>query len=116
MKNDLSALDSWADNIGLEFYVIKCLIFFYKNRVPLEFSYSLSSTVLANLGNPVNDLGILLYQNLNFHAHIHIEAFCYKILKTVGFLKRICNEYKLLAPFKTLFCAFVRFILELGVI
>lgn len=62
----------------------------------------------------VNELGIIYDSNLNFR--IHIDASWCKALKALGFLKRICNQFKLLAPLKALYCAFVRFILESAIV
>jgi len=39
----------------------------------------------------VNDLGITLDRELTFHDHI--EKFCYKALKTLGFIKRVYLEF-----------------------
>ncbi|KAF0750041.1 Uncharacterized protein FWK35_00025954 [Aphis craccivora] len=44
----------------------------------------------------------------NLHFHNHIDATCCKVLKSLGFLKRICNEFKLITPLKALYCALIR--------
>jgi hypothetical protein len=49
---------------------------------------------------------------LTFHEHI--EKTCCKSLKTLGLIKRVNTELKLLAPLKALYCAFVRSVFEYG--
>ena len=41
---------------------------------------------------------------------------CCKALKMLGFIKRICSEFKLVTLLKYLYCAFLRLILEYRVI
>lgn len=88
-EHDLNTLATWSNDIRLEFnIIILChLMSFYINRVLLKFTYSLSGVVLANLGNPVNDLGVLFDRNLSFNAHI--QASFRKALKTRNFKKNV---------------------------
>jgi len=46
--------------------------------------------------NTVNDLGVTLDQELTFHYHIE-KSFC-KALKTLNIIKRVTNEFNLIAP------------------
>lgn len=41
---------------------------------------------------------------------------CYKILRALGFIRRICSEFKLVSLIKSLYCAFVRPKLEYGAV
>lgn len=62
----------------------------------------------------VKDLGITFDRQLNFH--FHLDLICCKVLKLLGYVKRIFQEFKLVTPIKTLYCAFVRSILEYGAV
>uniref|UniRef100_A0A2S2P984 RNA-directed DNA polymerase n=1 Tax=Schizaphis graminum TaxID=13262 RepID=A0A2S2P984_SCHGA len=55
-----------------------------------------------------------IYISINFHSHL--DNICCKALKMLGFIKRICNEFKLTSSIKTLYCAYVRSILEYGAV
>jgi len=48
----------------------------------------------------VKDLGVMFDSDLKFRNHI--DASCCKALKALGFLKRVCNEFKLRTPLKAL--------------
>jgi len=99
LQIDLCALDAWAINIGLDLNVSKCCSkSFYKGRIHLEFICLLCGTFLAIEGNTVKYLGVLYDSNFNFHNNI--DATCCKALKALGFLKRVCNEFKLITPLK----------------
>lgn len=59
----------------------------------------------------VNDLSIIFDRELNFHGCI--ERSCCKVrLKTLSFIKRGFTKFNLLAPLKSWYCTFVRYILE----
>lgn len=103
LQNDLNTLVGWADNLGLDFNIDTFHnMSFYRIRSHLEFSYSLRGTCLVNGGSTVNDLEVIYDRNLSFHAHID-ATYC-KALKALGFLKQVCNEFKLRIPLKTLYC------------
>ncbi|XP_025409923.1 uncharacterized protein LOC112683222 [Sipha flava] len=48
----------------------------------------------------------------NLTSMIILKKSCCKALKTLGFVERVSNEFNLLAPLKSLYCALVRPILE----
>lgn len=77
-----------------------------RNSATMEFNYCLSSSSLNPSGNTVKDLSIIMDQKLTYHAHI--EASCCKALNTLGLHKRICSEFKMVVPLKTLYCVLVR--------
>ncbi|VVC37203.1 Hypothetical protein CINCED_3A011718 [Cinara cedri] len=62
----------------------------------------------------INDLGITLDQELQFHDHI--DKSCCKALKTLRFIKRVSLEFNFISPLKALFCALIRSILEYDVV
>lgn len=74
------------------------------------FSYTLCNLPLVHSNTAVNDLGIIMDRALHFHEHV--EKSCCIALKTLGFMKRIFTEFKLLAQLKAIYCTIVRSILE----
>ncbi|XP_050540336.1 uncharacterized protein LOC126904976 [Daktulosphaira vitifoliae] len=62
----------------------------------------------------ITDLGIVFDRELNFHAHL--DKMCCKAFTPLGYIRRICNDFKLVSSLKTLYCSFVRLILEYGLI
>jgi len=62
----------------------------------------------------VKNLGVVYVSDLNFRDQI--DASCSKALKALRCIKRVCNEFKLITPLKTLYCALDRFILKFAVI
>ncbi|XP_008182540.1 uncharacterized protein LOC103309289 [Acyrthosiphon pisum] len=87
---------------------------FYRTRDRFDYSYSINANPLKRSEYKFLDLGITFDRELNFHSHL--DNICCKALKMLGFIKRICNEFKLTSPIKTLYCAYVRFILEYGAV
>lgn len=75
LQNDLNIiLVIWADNLCLEFNVIKChSMTFCRNRVLIEFDYLLCDCPLIPIDNTVKDLGIALNNELRFHVHIEVS-------------------------------------------
>ena len=86
----------------------------YKIHECIDYLYMINDNVLLFAGNEITDLCIVFDRQLNFHAHF--DKMCCKALKTLGFRKSICNEFKLLTLVKFLYCAFVRSILEYGAV
>ncbi|XP_015372752.1 PREDICTED: uncharacterized protein LOC107168012, partial [Diuraphis noxia] len=78
------------------------------------FIYTINDVALKHPGDCVIDLGITFDQSLTFRNHI--EKVTCKALKLLGFVKRISAEFKLSSSLKTLYCSFVRSVVEYGVI
>jgi hypothetical protein len=83
---------------------------FFRSRRPFEFDYNINGSKLTCAANTIKDLGIVFDTKLMFYSHI--EASCCKALKILGFVKRVCSQFKLVAPIKSLYCAIVRSVLE----
>jgi hypothetical protein len=86
---------------------------FHRTHHPIMYNYLLKEVSL-NVVSTENDLGIIFNRELNFHDHI--EKSCCKALKTLGFVKRVSNEFNLLVPLKSLYCTLVRPTLEYVVV
>lgn len=112
-QSNLFTLSDWSDNLGLEFNIKKChYISFYRTQHAIMYNYLLKNVSLDD--NTVIDLGISFDRELNFCDHV--EKSCCKALKTLGFIKRVSSEFRLLAPLKSLYCVIVRFIVEYAVL
>jgi hypothetical protein len=85
---------------------------FIRKSSPIKLNYSVSSSSLIPLDKSVYDLGFFFDPKLN--PSLHIEQICCKALKTLGFVKRVSAEFKLISPLKALYCSLVRPILEYG--
>jgi len=70
----------------------------------------INDNLLWSAGNEITDLGIVFDHELNFHAHL--DKMCCKALKTLGLIRRICSEFKLVTFIKSLYCTFAKSILE----
>lgn len=112
LQSELDCLANWVRDLGLEFNVSKCeSMSFSRVRVPINFLYSINGTPLTPVSSKT-DLGIVFASNLSFQKHIMTTS-C-RALKTLGFLKRMASEFKLVRSLKTLYCALVRSIVEFG--
>ncbi|KAF0764623.1 RNA-directed DNA polymerase from mobile element jockey [Aphis craccivora] len=83
---------------------------FFRSRCPFEFDYNINGSKLTRAANTFKDLGIVFDTKLTFYPHI--KASCCKALKIPGFVKRVCTQFKLVAPIKSLYCALVCSVLE----
>jgi hypothetical protein len=78
------------------------------------FTYTINDIAFKQPGYCVMDLGITFDQSLTYRTFI--EKVTCKALKLLGFGKRILAQFKLFSSLKTLYCSFVRSVLEYGVI
>ncbi|XP_025405375.1 uncharacterized protein LOC112679698 [Sipha flava] len=115
LQHDLDAVVLWARGLGLEFNIPKCHTMTYtRSNEHVMFTYTINDIALKQPGDCVMDLGITFDRSLTFRTHI--EKVTCKALKFLGFVKKISAEFKLSNSLKTLYCSFVRSILEYGII
>lgn len=69
-----------------------------KNRS--KYSFFISNNFIFLLNSSVCNLGVILTPTLNYN--LHIDNSCYKAFKTLGFIKQVEHDLKLLTPLKTL--------------
>jgi len=113
LQEGLDRFVVWGNTIGLSLNVNKCKsMSFARCRFPLQFPYSIMDSVLNSVDTVTCDLGFFLVPSLSPAAHIdHITC---KAFRTLGFIKRIANEFELSRSLKALYCALIRSILEYG--
>lgn len=78
---------------------------FHKKRHPVTCRLHLGSEQIVSV-NEIRDLGVLFTSNLLFNRHIEIS--CNKALSMLGFLKRVCFNFRNTDCLKSLYFAFVR--------
>jgi len=103
----------WGDTIGLSLNVNKFKsMSFARCRFPCQFSYSIMGSVLNSVDTVTCDLGFILISSLSPRAQIdHIAC---KAFRTLSFIKRIANEFKLFRSLKAQYFVLVGPILEYG--
>lgn len=106
LQNDLTRLVSWAETLGLSSNISKChYMKFTRIKNPLTFTHSINNNSIVSLSS-VRDSGFIL--TLTFSSNLHDKNVYYKVLKTVGFIKRFASDFKLSTPLKDLYCPLVR--------
>lgn len=110
LQRDLLALNRWFEHNSLELNVGKCVAMsFFKKRKPLRFAYGVAGSILKRVIE-VRDLGVTLTEDLSFNRHMDIIIA--KAYSMLGFMKRICNDFRNVAALKSIYFAHVRAHLE----
>lgn len=79
---------------------------FTHRRNPISYSYIINGTTVSLLDKSVTDFGFVFTPTMN--PRLHVEANCYKALKTLGFIKRISSEFGFTSPLKVLSARTIR--------
>ena len=110
LQDKIAILKAWCDDNVLQLNVNKChVISFSRRNQKIIFDYKIDQEKLKRV-KEVNDLGVILDEKLTFKPHFDFTlARAYKIL---GFIKRRAKEFNNLWVTKTLYCSYVRSILE----
>jgi hypothetical protein len=115
LQNDLDRFVNGFKNIDLSLNVSKCKIFTYtRSRSPIIYSYNILGSEILHANESVIDLAFKLTNSLD--SRPHIDLVCCKVLKILGFIKRLARDFKLDSSFKQLYCILVRPILEYDVV
>ncbi|KAL4083128.1 hypothetical protein QTP88_028458 [Uroleucon formosanum] len=110
LQNELDSISLWFSTLGLQFNTYKCkAMFFTKRRLVFDYSYTINGSVIDRVASN-SDLGVLFTADLNFRPHI--DSICCRALKSLGFVMRTMNEFKLFGSLKTVYCSLVRSMLE----
>jgi hypothetical protein len=110
LQRDLDALYEWCKFNCLDLNIGKCsVISFYRIRQPIIFGYAIDGTSLERVKR-IRDLGVYFDENLSFNYHVdYIVSKAYAML---GFMKRICYEFRDVRSLKSIYFAHVRSHLE----
>ena len=106
----MNSLNEWCNSNNLLLNVAKCNVMsFYRTRNGVRNDYFIDGVELNRM-KAVNDLGVLFDRSVSFKDH------CLKVISSgmrmLGFVKRRAHEFSDPYVTKTLFCTFVRPIME----
>jgi len=111
LQDDLNSFSAWAESLGLTLNIEKCRsMTFTRSRSPITHLYSLNGSNLIPADSSICDLGFTFTPSLCPRAHI--DRVTRKVLKVLGFVKRISSDFKLSASLKSIYCALVHPIVE----
>jgi hypothetical protein len=114
LQEKLNNLKTWCDTNELHLNVSKChVITFTRKKLRHEFSYKIGTINLDRV-KTMSDLGILLDEKLTFKPHC--DLIISKGNGLLGFIKRRAKEFDNVWVTKTLYCTYVRSVLEFGAI
>lgn len=112
MQEDLDAVAVWSQKNRLALNVAKCkIVTFHRKNFPIIFNYEINGCSLIR-ETEIKDLGIIFDDQLRFTKHIDYAVS--KAYSMLGFLMRVCSEFKDPLALKTLYFAHVRSHLEYG--
>lgn len=110
LQEDLDSVRDWCTRNRMILNADKCYhITFTKKRKAYTSSYSLDGRVLQKV-DKIRDLGVILDSRLTFIPHI--DSIVSRASKTLGFIKRICYDFKTVQTLTVLYNSFVRTVLE----
>lgn len=110
LQCDIDLLLNWCNSNYLFLNVMKCKVMnFHRKNRPLNFDYCVGDIPLVNVSE-MCDLGVTFVCNLNFIRHI--ELVVAKAKSMLGFVKRMCFEFKDKLALKSVYFVHVRSHLE----
>jgi len=111
LQSDFDRFTEWFNLLGLSLNVSKCkTMTFARIQSLVKYAYHLGPTAISCSNDCVTDLGFILNSDLDPRPHIE-HIFC-KAFKTLGFVLRLCRDFRLGLSYKVLYCALVRLIVE----
>ena len=110
IQRDIEAIADWCHRNQLGLSIGKCwVISFHRNRHPIHFNYEIEGAALVRT-TEIRDLGVILDTKLDFNSHIeHVTSQANSML---GFIKRICYDFRDVRALKSIFNAHLRSHLE----
>ena len=112
LQRDLDLLASWCHCNYFELNINKCKIMsFRRTKVPVLFQYCIDGLPIDRVIE-FRDLGILYDEQINFGRHI--DAIASKAYSMLGFLTRVCKDFKDPQTLISIYSAHVRSQLEYG--
>lgn len=109
LQTDLDRLSVWCKNNSLFWNVSKCkAMTFHRKRTAMQFAYQLNKADFSRV-DEIKDLGVMFDEKLSFNKHI--DMVISKAYSTLGFVMRVCSEFRDPLALKSLYFAHVRSIL-----
>lgn len=110
LQRDLIALHLWCIENGLELSIDKCkAMSFSRKRDPIHYVYNIDEVTLDRI-REYRDLGVTFVENMSFNKHVEIVVA--KAYAMLGFMKRVCKDFRNVRALKSVYCAHVRSHLE----
>lgn len=110
LQRDLSAISQWCVRNSLLLNIDKCVTMsFFRIHSPIRFHYMIDGFVLERVVE-IRDLGVTFTEDLSFNRHV--EIIIAKAHSMLGFLKRVCRDFRNVEALKSVFFAHVRSHLE----
>jgi hypothetical protein len=103
LQNELDSIRLWFCTLGLQFNTNKYKAMSFTRRwLAIDYSYTINGSVIGRVTSNC-DLGVLFTADLNFCPHID-SIYC-RALKSLNFVMRTINEFKLSGSFKNVYCS-----------
>lgn len=110
----LNIFVEWSSINKLTLSLHKCsVISFHRKLKPMIYNYTIGNRNLERIDH-VRDLGVILDTALTFR--IHFEDIISRANRQLGFIFKICDEFKDPLCLRSLYCALVRSLLESNVV
>lgn len=105
IQSDLQRVQEFCLKNKLFLNMNKCsVITFTRNLAPINYDYTMNSQILARV-NHIKDLGVIFDSKLSFSKHIdYIVSKCNQML---GFVTRICSDFRSIKAIKAVYFAYV---------
>jgi hypothetical protein len=108
----LNLFYEWCIENKLILNVKKCHVMsFTRKQIPFVFDYKFEGISISR-PESIKDLGVVFDSKLSFN--LHINYIVSRSMSMLGFLKRFGREFSDPYILKTIFCAFIRSVLEFG--
>lgn len=110
LQDDVNRFYAWCKRNAMELSIEKCKsMSFHRKADPIIYNYTIDGTAIERV-REMRDLGVTLDEKLNFKAHMaKIVSKAYSML---GFLKRICFDFRNPKALVSVYNAHVRSHLE----
>ena len=110
LQKDLNAIIQWSVINKMPLNVAKCKILrFTRSTVPIIYQYKVNDISMNSVSVEL-DLGVLFTSTLSFTPHIN--RIILKAFRLLGFVNRICVNFKYPETYELLYKTLVRPILE----
>lgn len=110
LQQDVNAFSEWCKRNALTLSIDKCkCMTFHRKNEPILYDYTIDGAVVGRV-RKIRDLGVILDEKLDFNSHIASKVS--KAYSMLGFLKRVCADFRKVKALTSIYNAHVRSHLE----
>lgn len=110
LQRDIELFSDWCKRNALTLSIDKCKsMSFHRKSNPIFYEYTIDNVRIGRV-REFRDLGVILDEKLNFNSHIASKVS--KAYSMLGFLKRICHDFRNVKALTSIYNAHVRSHLE----